>query len=100
MDRTNVVFSKSTGHFTSPRGHSVLILLGSHWHEDDEMVTAFPDNFSDDPAYGLSYSQMPVGKPAVHQEPRTADPVKEDTVTITSTSTKRGLPPAPKKDQA
>ena len=84
MDKQDVVFSKSTGHFTSPRGHTVLVVFGSHWHKDDEMVRTFPDNFSDDPAFGLSVSLMPVAEPVPHQPPQTAKSTK--------------LPPPPKKD--
>lgn len=104
MDRNDVVFSKSTGHFTSPRGHTVLILVGSHWHKDDEMVGAFPNNFSEDPAVGLSYSLMPIGKPAIHQEPQAAEPKAElssDSPVVDQRKTVRsGLPPVPKKGQA
>lgn len=56
----NVRFAKMTGHFTSPKGHTVLVIMGSHWPADDPLVKAYPDAFSDDYHYGLVFSQPPV----------------------------------------
>lgn len=36
-----------------------LVMAGSHWPADDPVVLAVPDNFSDDPRVGLSYSVEP-----------------------------------------
>lgn len=66
MDANDIVFAKTTSHVTSPQGHMVLVVLGGHWPKNDPIVLAYPDCFSTDPVYGISFTQKPiVAEPAV-----------------------------------
>jgi len=55
-----VVYANSTGHVSSSQGHTVLVILGTHWPASDPIVKAYPHMFSDDPVNGLYFSQPPV----------------------------------------
>lgn len=56
----DVVYARNTGHYASPAGHSVLIVMGQHWPANDPMVLQYPDAFTDDPRMGLQFSTTPV----------------------------------------
>jgi hypothetical protein len=78
----DVVYAKSTGHYSTGTGHTVLVVVGSHWPANDPLVRQYPDTFSDDPAYGLNFSVPPLG---------------EAPVTDGSTKDKPNLPSPPSK---
>lgn len=42
-------------------GQTVLVHKGSHWPADDPVVKTRPGLFSDDPRYGLQYTEAPRG---------------------------------------
>jgi hypothetical protein len=54
-------------------GQVAVIPKGSHWPADDAVVRANPDCFSDDPRYGMLYTQEPEGYDAT-AETATAAP--------------------------
>ncbi len=58
-----VVYANSTGHVASSQGHTVLVILGTHWPASDPIVKSYPQMFSDDPVNGLYFSQPPVEYP-------------------------------------
>lgn len=47
---------------------------GTHWPADDPVVLEHPDLFSDDPRYGLSFSQAPPEMAEAPVEQATAAP--------------------------
>jgi len=59
----DIRFAKETTHVAAGTGHTVLVILGTHWPADDPIVQAFPNLFTDDPIYGLMYSQPPITSP-------------------------------------
>jgi hypothetical protein len=52
-----VVFATETTSVAMPGGYPLGVQKGSHWAADDPLVQEHPDLFSDDPRYGMSYSQ-------------------------------------------
>lgn len=71
----NVVYANTTTHVASGSGHTVLVILGTHWPANDPIVQAHPELFSDDARTGLYYSQPPVAAAAVLDTPP-ASPAK------------------------
>lgn len=92
----DVVFAKTTTYLASPQGYSVFVVLGQHWPANDPIVQAYPDVFSSDPVYGLSFSPKPiVAEPAVLSDPPAPKPaVKPVEATTANPGEKR---PAVKK---
>lgn len=58
-----VVYANTTSHVVSSMGHTVMVILGTHWPAEDPIVKSYPDLFSDDPSNGLYFSQPPVELP-------------------------------------
>jgi len=67
-----VVFATETVSVMMPGGYPALVQKGSHWRADDPLVLSHPDLFSEDPRYGMSYSQPQPEDPPIEQ--MTADP--------------------------
>jgi hypothetical protein len=66
----NVVYAIETGSLVSPDGGSVLIRKGTHWDSRDAIVRAYPQWFSADPRYGLSWTGDPpteMAEPPIEQ---------------------------------
>lgn len=42
-------------------GGTIVVGKGTHWHADDPVVIDHPDLFSDDPRYGLVFTEAPEG---------------------------------------
>jgi len=55
-----VVYANTTTHVASSRGHTVLLVIGTHWPDNDPLVKAHPELFSDDARFGLNFSSPPV----------------------------------------
>jgi hypothetical protein len=70
----NVVFAKSTVSVPMPGGYPMLVQQGSHWPPDDPLVRRMPDLFSEDPRYGMSYSEAQPEHPVERVEQMTAAP--------------------------
>lgn len=51
------VFAKATMAVSLPSGGTVTVPEGSHWSDDDPLVTQNPELFSSDPRYGALFSQ-------------------------------------------
>lgn len=62
-----VVYATATCSVAMPQGGQLQVREGSHWPEDDPLVRAHPDLFSDDPAAGLMYSRKPAEEAPVEQ---------------------------------
>lgn len=58
-----VVFAVATVSVTMPGGFPMGVRQGTHWRADDPLVLSHPDLFSEDPRYGMSYSQAQVEEP-------------------------------------
>ncbi len=41
----DIRFAKETTHVAAGTGHTVLVILGTHWPADDPIVQAFPNLF-------------------------------------------------------
>jgi hypothetical protein len=52
-----VVYATASVAVTMPGGYTAMVQKGSHWPPDDPLVLSHPDLFSEDPRYGMSYSQ-------------------------------------------
>ena len=66
----NVVYVKDSTTLNLADGASITIHRGEHWPADSPVVAAFPDKFSADARYGLSwYGQAPaeMSEPPVEQ---------------------------------
>jgi hypothetical protein len=74
----DVVYAKYYASLSLPDGSSVSVALGQHYPAADPVVRAFPDAFSPDPRYGMSYTGEPPGymalPPGVPIEQATARP--------------------------
>lgn len=57
----DVVYAKGTFPVQTDLGGRVMVRMGSHWAADDPVVRAHPEQFSEDPRYGLAFSREPVG---------------------------------------
>lgn len=55
-----IVYASSTAR-VSLEGAGVLVQKGQHWSANDPVVRSFPDLFSTDPRYGLTYTTEPDG---------------------------------------
>jgi hypothetical protein len=57
MTTPRVVFATATVSVAMAAGYPLLVQKGSHWRGDDPFVLEHPDLFSEDPRYGMQYSQ-------------------------------------------
>jgi hypothetical protein len=57
----DVVYATGSEPVTLRTGQTIVIPKGSHWPADDPVVRSRPHLFSDDPRYGLLYSEAPRG---------------------------------------
>jgi hypothetical protein len=48
-------------------GRPISIVIGQHWPVDDPIVKAFPSMFSDDPRYGLQFTEQPAEERTAEQ---------------------------------
>lgn len=55
------VFATHDFPFETDLGARIMVRKGSHWPVDDPLVRKHPDRFSNDPRWGLSYTQEPRG---------------------------------------
>ncbi len=55
-----IKYAMATTHVSAGTGHTVLVVLGTHWPADDPIVQTFPELFTDNPMYGLVFTQPPV----------------------------------------
>lgn len=53
----DVVFAKATTTAALPNGAVVTVMEGTHWRAEDPIVQMHPDLFSDDPRYGMLFTQ-------------------------------------------
>lgn len=86
-----VVYAKNTTVVMTPDGGRHTVYGGQHWPDDDPVVQAMPDLFSDDPRVGVSFSVAPaeLSEPPVEQV--TAAPGEQR-------QTRRGRPPLPRDE--
>ena len=72
----DVVYATTTARIELPGGGPGMVHKGTHWPAGDPVVREHPDMFSDNPRYGLLFSEEPPGyrdlEPAVEQA--TANP--------------------------
>lgn len=57
----DVVYAKGTEKVPLQSGQIAHIRKGQHWPATDPVVESRPDLFTDDPRYGLVYTQAPPG---------------------------------------
>ena len=70
----NVVYAIQSASVATEAGAQASIHRGQHWPADDPIVRAHPGLFSDDPRYGLTFSERPEGFDAAPVEQVTAGP--------------------------
>lgn len=56
-----VVYAQGTDKVLLKSGQVAHVRKGQHWPATDQVVTARPDLFTDDPRYGLVYTEAPTG---------------------------------------
>lgn len=57
----DVVFAQATEKVQLKSGQTAVVRKGQHWPATDPVVRLRPDLFTDDPRYGLLYSEPPPG---------------------------------------
>lgn len=57
----DVVYALSNAQVSLPSGALATVLRGQCWPKSDQVVTAAPELFSDDPRSVLVYSEAPAG---------------------------------------
>jgi hypothetical protein len=57
----DIVFAKGTDKVPLPSGQVASVRKGQHWAAGDQVVRTRPDLFTDDPRYGLLYTEAPPG---------------------------------------
>lgn len=57
----DVVFAMGTAFVEVPNGIRAKVMKGSHWPKSDPIVRARPELFSDDPRWGMFYTEEPAG---------------------------------------
>lgn len=50
------VYARVTTTLPTPNGIMVSVQEGTHWSDEDPVVRAHPDAFSDDPRHGMLFS--------------------------------------------
>ena len=63
------VYARTTTTVASPSGATTFVQEGTHWSDEDPLVQANPDLFSDDPRHGMLFSRplLPEDYPPVEQ---------------------------------
>lgn len=56
-----VVYAQGNGAVALPSGSVATVHKGQHWPKTDQVVQHRPELFTDDPRYGLVYSEPPPG---------------------------------------
>ena len=51
-----IVYAKSSCWTATPEGIPWYVNFGSHWAAEDPLVRMHPELFTEDPLYGLNYS--------------------------------------------
>jgi hypothetical protein len=74
-----VVYATATGPVNLPNGGRGNVRHGTHWPADDPVVLANPTMFSDDPRYGLAFSEQPEGYDAPVEQATAAPGEKRQT---------------------
>jgi hypothetical protein len=57
----DVVFAQGTAHVALPSGAVAHVRKGQHWPKTDPVVRMRPDLFTEDPRFGLVYTEAPPG---------------------------------------
>ena len=57
----DVVYAQSNGSVPLRSGAVAKVRKGQHWPATDQVVRARPELFTDDPRYGLVYTEAPPG---------------------------------------
>lgn len=57
----DVVYAQATEKVQLKSGQVAVVRKGQHWPATDPVVRLRPDLFTDDPRYGLLYSEAPPG---------------------------------------
>lgn len=57
----DIVYAQGTDKVLLRSGQVAQVRKGQHWPATDPVVKARPDLFTDDPRYGLVYTQAPPG---------------------------------------
>ncbi len=60
----DIVYAQGTDKVPLQSGQVASVRKGQHWPASDPVVQARPDLFTDDPRYGLVYTQAPPGHDA------------------------------------
>lgn len=69
-----VVFATETAPYQLATGVRAMVVKGSHWPADDPVVRSHPEWFSEDPRYGMAFSEPPDGWDSPVVETATANP--------------------------
>lgn len=56
-----VVYAQGNGRVPLPSGAIATVHKGQHWPKTDQVVQLAPELFTDDPRFGLLYSEAPPG---------------------------------------
>lgn len=56
-----VVYAQGNAHVPLPSGAIANVHVGQKWPKTDQVVRLRPDLFTEDPRYGLVYSEAPPG---------------------------------------
>lgn len=59
MNEIRVVYAKSTISLPTVNGANIHVRQGSHWPADDPLVREHPNEFSNDPRFGMCWSGQP-----------------------------------------
>lgn len=57
----DIVYAQGSGQVPLRSGQVANVRKGQHWPATDQVVKARPDLFTDDPRYGLVYTEAPPG---------------------------------------
>ncbi len=57
----DVVFAQANGQVPLESGRVAQVRKGQHWPATDQVVRMRPDLFTEDPRYGLLYTEAPPG---------------------------------------
>lgn len=57
----DVVYAQGSENVPLPSGRVANVRKGQHWPKSDPVVKARPQLFTDDPRFGLVYSEAPPG---------------------------------------
>lgn len=57
----HVVYATVSAPYQLATGVRAMVHQGTHWPADDPVVRAHPNWFSDDPRYGMAFSEEPEG---------------------------------------